>query len=221
MLAGLFSLSLAGTLAEPKRTAKVFLDIEIDGKKAGRIVIGLYGNVVPRTVDNFLHLCMCDKGKGKSGKDLCYKGTPFHRIIPGFVIQSGDITNGDGTGGESIWGVPFPDESFIVRQDRAGIVAMANDGRNSNKSQFYITTAKSDAIERLQSAHVAFGYVISGMRVVKRIQAKGGIMGHRLGKLSLSIVGNSKSQTQFSFFSLFMDSEHNCPDAGWARVQSC
>jgi peptidylprolyl isomerase len=173
MLAALLCLSLAGTLAEPKRTAKVFLDVEIDGKKAGRIIIGLYGNVLPRTVDNFLHLCLCDRGKGKSGKDLCYKGTPVHRIVPGFVFQAGDTTNGDGGGGESIWGAPFEDETFIVRQDAAGIVAMANDGRNTNGSQFYITLAKSDAIERLQSTHVAFGSVISGMRVVKRVEAAG------------------------------------------------
>jgi cyclophilin family peptidyl-prolyl cis-trans isomerase len=163
MLPLVLSLFFAGPLFEPKHTTKVFLDIEIDGKKAGRIIIGLYGNVVPRTVDNFLHLCLCDKGKGKSGKDLCYKGTPIHRIVPGFVFQAGDTTNGDGTGGESIWGVPFADETFAIRQDEPGIVAMANDGPNTNGSQFYITLARTDSVERLQSTNVAFGSVINAL----------------------------------------------------------
>jgi peptidylprolyl isomerase len=183
LLAALSGLSLSYGLPDPKRTAKVFLDVEIDGRKAGRIIIGLYGNIVPRTVDNFLHLCLCDKGKGKSGKDLCYRGTAFHRIVPGFVAQAGDTTNGDGTGGESIYGAPFPDETFQIRQDRAGIVAMASDGRDTNGSQFYITLAKSDAIEMLTARHVAFGYVVSGMRVVKRIQAMGQEDGTPTGKV--------------------------------------
>lgn len=166
----MFCVLLAAALAEPKVTNKVFFDIEIDGKKTGRIVMGLYGDVVPKTVQNFLHLCICDKGTGKMGKELCYKTSTFHRIIPGFMIQGGDFTMGNGMGGESIYGEKFEDENFKIRHTGPGLLSMANAGPNTNGSQFFITTAKT---EWLDGKHVVFGRVMSGMRIVREIEAVG------------------------------------------------
>merc|ERR1711964_22451 len=107
-------------------------------------VIGLYGDDVPKTVANFAHLCAGDKGKGKSGKPLFYEGSSFHRIIPNFMIQGGDFTRGDGTGGESIYGEKFNDENFRIKHTKVGLLSMANSGVNTNGSQFFICTAKTD-----------------------------------------------------------------------------
>ena len=168
MLNFFFSLSLAKNKT-PKVTKSVYLDIEIDHQPAGRIVIGLFGEDVNRTAENFLHLCLCDKGIGTSGKPLCYKGAPFHRIIPGFMIQGGDFTNKNGTGGESIYGRNFEDENFDV-QHQIGVISMANAGANTNGSQFFITVARTDW---LNGHHVVFGRVTKGMSVVKEIEKQG------------------------------------------------
>ncbi|CAF2239102.1 hypothetical protein YC2023_095357 [Brassica napus] len=152
-------------------THRVFLDIDIEGQRLGRIVIGLYGNVVPKTVENFRALCTGEKGKASSGKPLHYKGTQFHRIVSGFVVQGGDIIHGDGKGSESTYGGTFPDENFKAKHSHAGVVAMANTGPDSNGSQFFITTIKATWLE---GEHVVFGKVIQGMDNVFAIEGGAG-----------------------------------------------
>ncbi|KAH9617884.1 hypothetical protein KSS87_023511 [Heliosperma pusillum] len=148
---------------EPEITHRVFLDVDMDNQRLGRIVIGLYGTVVPKTTG--------EKGKGSSGKPLHYKKTPFHRIIPGFMVQGGDIVHGDGKGGESIYGGTFHDENFKINHWRPGVVSMANSGRNSNGSQFFITTVKASWLD---GEHVVFGRVIQGMDTVYAIEGGAG-----------------------------------------------
>ncbi|XP_071700679.1 peptidyl-prolyl cis-trans isomerase CYP21-1-like isoform X2 [Rutidosis leptorrhynchoides] len=152
-------------------THRVFLDVDIDKQRLGRIVIGLYGEVVPKTVENFRALCTGELGKCASGKPLHYKGTPFHRIIPGFMIQGGDVAFRDGRGNESIYGGIFRDENFKIKQSHPGMVAMVNSGPDSNGSQFFITTVKA---YWLDGEHVVFGKVIEGMDNVYAIEGGAG-----------------------------------------------
>lgn len=148
----------------------VFFDINIGGKTSGRILMELFNDIVPKTAENFRCLCTGEKGMGILGKPLHYKGCKFHRVIPEFMCQGGDFTNGDGTGGESIYGETFPDENFIEKHTGPGILSMANAGPNTNGSQFFLCTIKTDWLD---GKHVVFGKVIEGMEVVKKIEAVG------------------------------------------------
>lgn len=156
---------------DPEITHRVFLDVDMDNQRLGRIVIGLFGTIVPKTAENFRALCTGEKGKGINGKPLHYKKTPFHRIIPGFMIQGGDIVHGDGKGGESVYGGTFPDENFITKHSLAGVVSMVNNGPDSNGSQFFITTVKASWLD---GEHVVFGKVIQGMDTVYAIEGGAG-----------------------------------------------
>ena len=168
IVANLIAVSLARDLK--KITDKVYFDVEINGETEGRITFGLYGDTVPLTVANFVALSEGTAGKGTEGEDLDYFGSPFHRIIPSFMAQGGDITAGDGTGGESIYGHNFDDENFLITHSKPYMLSMANSGPNTNGSQFFITF---EATPWLDGHHVAFGEVLNGFEVVDVLEANG------------------------------------------------
>merc|ERR1712216_964859 len=154
---------------------------EIDGKASGRIEMTLRADIVPKAAENFRCLCTGEKGMGKSGKNLHFKGSSFHRVIQQFMCQGGDFTRGNGTGGESIYGEKFADENFQLKHTGPGILSMANAGPNTNGSQFFLCTVPTP---HLDGKHCVFGSVTKGMEVVKAIEA----VGSQSGKTSKPVV---------------------------------
>lgn len=173
---------------------KVFLCIQIGQDPPERVEIELFSHHYPKTCKNFHALCTGEKGVGKSGKKLTYKGSIFHRVIPDFMCQGGDFTRANGTGGESIYGPRFEDEwvAGYISHSRAGLLSMANAGKDTNGSQFFITLS---ACKHLDMKHVVFGHVVSGMDVVRKIEKCGTSGGSPKDKILISDCGEMKSKS--------------------------
>ncbi|MEX2595585.1 MAG: peptidylprolyl isomerase [Salibacteraceae bacterium] len=158
---------------------RCFFDVTVEDEILGRIVFELRADVVPKTAENFRALCTGEKGYG-------YEGSKLHRVIPEFMLQGGDFTNHNGTGGKSIYGDRFPDENFELKHDRPGLLSMANAGPNTNGSQFFITTIVTDWLD---GAHVVFGSVEEGMEVVEAIEALGSRSGQTDKDIRIKVCG--------------------------------
>merc|ERR1712000_270518 len=171
---------------------KVYFDIEWEGpvfqngkptstvkEQSGRIKFNLFDDVVPKTAENFRALCTGEKGFG-------YAGSSFHRIIPDFMLQGGDFTRGNGTGGKSIYGEKFADENFQLKHDKPGLLSMANAGPNTNGSQFFVTTVVTSW---LNGRHVVFGEVVNGMDIVKKVETFGTGSGKTKKKVTIDKSG--------------------------------
>lgn len=199
--------------AAVKKNPKVFFEVQIDKENAGRIEFELFNDVVPKvkeifffllsityihtqnkhkTAENFRALCTGEKGQTAKNEKLHYKNSKFHRIIPAFMLQGGDTTRGNGTGGVSIYGAKFEDENFKIKHTTAGLLSMANAGRNTNGSQFFITTV---ATPWLDGKHVVFGKVIKGMDVVSKIEKQGTQGGAPTSVVTITDCGEVKDET--------------------------
>ncbi|MET7456887.1 peptidylprolyl isomerase [Streptomyces sp. NPDC005574] len=158
---------------------RVYFDLSAGGENIGRVVMELRSDVVPDTARNFLELTTGQNGFG-------YKGSTFHRVIPNFMLQGGDFTNHNGTGGKSIYGEKFPDENFTLKHTRPGILSMANSGPNTNGSQFFICTVAPDWLD---GKHVVFGSVVEGYEHIKKVETYGSDSGRTSKKIVIDDCG--------------------------------
>eukprot|EP00617_Octactis_speculum_P011362 CAMPEP_0185773462 /NCGR_PEP_ID=MMETSP1174-20130828/73669_1 /TAXON_ID=35687 /ORGANISM="Dictyocha speculum, Strain CCMP1381" /LENGTH=364 /DNA_ID=CAMNT_0028460161 /DNA_START=65 /DNA_END=1159 /DNA_ORIENTATION=+ len=181
---------VAGLESNPQ----VFFEVVIGSSEAQRIEFELFSSLVPKTAENFRCLCTGEAGIGKSGKPLHFKGSCFHRVIPNFMLQGGDFTRGNGTGGESIYGSKFPDEfeGGWTPHSIPGLLSMANAGPNTNGSQFFVTTVVTGWLDK---KHVVFGKVTKGMDVVKAIEAKGRGDGQTKERIIIAECGEIKTKS--------------------------
>ncbi|KAF7988196.1 hypothetical protein HCN44_007690 [Aphidius gifuensis] len=176
----------------------VYLDLELDGHRVGRVIIELFKNIVPKTAENFRSLCTGEKGIGKFGKKLHYKGSYFHRVVSKFMIQGGDIINFDGTGGESIYGSYFEDENFNIKHKEGGLLSMVNEGKpNTNSSQFIITTEPS---YQLNDTNVVFGKVIKGFGAVQELNEVDVVNDKPIEKIQIVDCGELKPNDDWKIF---------------------
>ncbi|KAF9525453.1 cyclophilin 1 [Crepidotus variabilis] len=159
--------------------ANVYFDVTIDEQPAGRITFKLYDDKVPKTAKNFRELATHQHGFG-------YAGSSFHRVIPQFMLQGGDFTRHNGTGGKSIYGEKFADENFELKHTKPGLLSMANAGPNTNGSQFFITTVITSWLD---GKHVVFGEVVEGMELVKKIETLGSSSGQTKKKVKIAASG--------------------------------